>query len=301
MLLARLQSQSFYNWLLLALLIMFWGTAFLFITLSLASFSPIGIVAMRVMLGALVLYSVLKWQGLHLPKEWRAWLLFALFSLVGNILPFYFISLGQQHVSSGMAGLLMALMPLLTMMLAHYCIVGESLNRYKVLGFFLGLMGVGIILAPSLSIGLLDHTLVGSVLILLAVVCYSVNAILIKRLPKFNPIVAGSGVLLSASVLMLPLWLYYDKPWLEEYSTSSVISLLWLGIGPTGIATLVYFTVLERTGPTFLSNINYCIPVVAYFAGVSMLGESLEWQSILGLVCIMIGIALTHKKRKSIL
>ncbi|WP_022952516.1 DMT family transporter [Leucothrix mucor] len=285
------------NWLMLLGLIMLWGTSFMFVSLSLESFSPVGVVAMRVSLGALVLTGFLWAKGLSFPRDLKSWSIFLLFGLLGNLLPFSFISFGQQSVTSGIAGLLMASMPLATMVLAHYLVPDESLNRYKILGFSFGILGVLIVMYPSLLGG--HNTLFGIILILLASLSYALNSVLVRRLPRFNPVVAGAGMLITGSLIIVPIWLFRDMPWQQTYSQQAILSLIWLGIGPTGIATLLYFAVIGNAGPTFLSNINYVVPVVAYFTGALMLHEMIEWQSLAALGLIISGIAITRYMPKS--
>jgi len=233
-------------------------------------------------------------KGLRLPTEPLPWFAFLLMGLMGNLLPFFLISTGQKDVSSGIAGLLMAFMPLVTMVLAHYFVAGENLNRFKVFGFLLGITGVTIVLWPSI-VGTHSNLLSG-LLILLAACCYSINTILVRRLPSFNPIVSSAGVMIAASIFIVPLWLWQDIPWQQSYSLKASLSVLWMGIGSTAIATIVLFSVISAAGPTFLSYINYVIPVVAYFAGALILGEAIEWHSLMAMVLIILGIALTRKQ-----
>ncbi len=291
-----LQLPTMGNWLALLALIALWGTSFMFITLALKGFSPLGIVACRILLAALVLSGVMSLKGARLPTAPYAWLVFFILGIIGNLLPFYLITWGQQEVSSGIAGLLMAIMPLATMILAHYLVAGEDLNRFKVAGFLLGISGVLLVLWPSIVGG--SSTLFSSILILLAALAYAFNSILVRRLPQSEPLVSVAGVMISASVLIVPLWLFQETPWRQEqtYPLTAVLSLLWLGVGPTALATLLLFAVISSAGPSFLSNINYVIPVVAYFTGALILGEAIEWHSIAALTLIIAGIALTRRR-----
>jgi drug/metabolite transporter (DMT)-like permease len=248
---------------------------------------------MRVLLGAIVLGGVLWAKRLSLPRDLKSWSMFLLFGLLGNLLPFSFISFGQQSVSSGVAGLLMASMPLFTMVLAHFLVPNERLNTYKLIGFCLGILGVLIIMYPSIQGA--GNTFFGIVLILMASVSYAVNSVMVRLLPQFNPIVAGVGMMIVGSLIIVPIWLYQDMPWQLEYSQSAVLSTIWLGIGPTGLATLLYFAVIRNAGPTFLSNINYVIPVVAYFTGALVLGEMIEWESLVALGLILVGIGVARR------
>ena len=266
----------------------------MFITVSLQSFSPVAIVSLRVLIAAIILTPFMFAKGLHLPSEPMAWVVFLLLSIMGHLLPFILISTGQKDVSSGIAGLLMAFMPLATMVLAHYFVVEESLNRFKILGFLLGIAGVAIILWPSI-VGT-HSNLLSALLILLGSFSYAINTILVRRLPSYNPIVTAAGVMIVSSILIVPLWLWRDLPWLQSYALKDTLSVLWLGIGPTAIATIILFAVITSAGPTFLSYINYVIPVVAYFTGALILDEAIEWQSLAAMLLILLGIALTRKR-----
>ena len=282
------------DWLCLLLLILLWGTSFMFTAVSLQSFSPVGIVSLRVLIAAIILTLFMYAKGWRLPVEPSAWAMFLLLGIMGNLLPFLLISTGQKDVSSGIAGLLMAFMPLATMILAHYFVLGENLNRFKIFGFVLGISGVAIVLWPSL-VG--NHSnLLSGLLILLATFSYAINAILVRRLPSYNPVVTAAGVMIVSSVAIVPLWLWQDLPWQQSYSLKATISVLWLGIGPTAFATIILFAVITTAGPTFLSYINYVIPVVAYFTGALLLGEAIEWHSLAAMLLIILGIALTRKR-----
>ncbi len=180
------------------------------------------------------------------------------------------------------------------MILAHYFVSGEDLNRFKILGFILGVSGVVIVLWPSLLQG--NSSLFGSLLVLAATVCYAVNTILVKRLPSYHPLVTVAGVMIMSSVVIVPIWWVVDLPWQQSYSMPAVWSVIWLGIGPTALATLFLFVLIGRAGPTFLANINYVIPVVAYFTGALVLGEVIEWRGVGAMLLIILGIALTRKK-----
>jgi drug/metabolite transporter (DMT)-like permease len=280
------------NWLLLMGLVLLWGTSFMFISISVESLHPLTIVFYRVLIGALILTVVVYAKGLRLPFTVSAWLAFLAMGVVGNVLPFFLISWGQLSVNSGIAGMIMATMPLITMILAHYLVDGENLNRYKILGFTFGIGGIAILLGPVFEGG--GQAAYGGIAIFIAASSYAVNAILVRRLPKLNPFINTSGVLITATIVVFPIWFFVVPAGSAEISTMALSSTIWLGIGPTAIATLMLFAVIDRAGPTFLSTINYMIPVVAFFTGAYVLSEPVEWSSIVALIIILIGIAMTR-------
>ena len=272
-------------------LVALWGSSFLFTAISVDTVDPISVVFYRLVLGARVLALVVFARGQSFPRSARVWGGFLLMAIAGNALPFFLISWGQQTIDSGVAGMIMAIMPLMTMVFAHYFVEGETLNRYKIIGFSLGISGVALLLGPVFEGG--ARALVSGIAIFTAATCYAVNAILIKRLPRFSPMVGACGVLITASLVILPFWLLL-APQNNSISQDSMMAVIWLGIGPTGIATIVLFSVIDRAGPTFLSTINYLVPVVAFFCGALLLAEPVSWHHFVALATILGGIGITR-------
>lgn len=285
-------NTALFNWFLLLCLVMLWGTSFVFTAISVESVDPLTVVFSRVLIAALILTSVVYLKGNRLPFDGKTWLAFTIMGFFGNVFPFFLITWGQLSVNSGIAGMIMAIMPLMTMLLAHYFIEGENLNRYKIIGFTFGITGIAILLGPVFEGG--GRAVWGGIAIFIAATSYAVNTILVRRLPRFSPMISAAGVMVAASITILPIWLTQTTLDFDQLSLSSINSVIWLGIGPTAIATMILFAVIERAGPTFLSTINYMIPVVAFFAGAYILSEPVEISSLLALAVILAGIALTR-------
>jgi drug/metabolite transporter (DMT)-like permease len=102
-------------------------------------------------------------------------------------------------------------------------------------------------------------------------------------------------VLIVATIATVPLALVLDRPWTLAPSVSSTAAIVWLGIGPTALATLLYFRLIAAAGPTFMSLVNYLSPLVALLAGVLLLGEKPGVTAFAGLVLILSGIALARR------
>jgi drug/metabolite transporter (DMT)-like permease len=109
-------------------------------------------------------------------------------------------------------------------------------------------------------------------------------------------LVSSTCVLLVASLLSFFIWPSIFIINFTNIPLISGISILLLGALPTGIAALLYFIIINTAGATFLSNINYLIPVVAFFLGAILLGESILWQNILALLLIISGIFVSRFK-----
>jgi drug/metabolite transporter (DMT)-like permease len=293
-------QRSSGDWSRLLGLIVIWGTAFLFIDLAVASLPPATLVATRVAIAALVLVALLAPLGLRLPRPGRLWLRFLLLACVGNAIPFFLISWGQQRVASGSAGILMAVMPLTTLVLAHFFVAGERMTTRRTTGFAMGFAGVVLLTGPDAvsRLGGAPSEIGHQLAILAGALCYAVNTILAGRMPVMHPIVSAACVMIMASLVMLPTSLLVDRPWQLTPSTLSLASVVWLGLVPTGAATVLYFRIVSSAGPTFLSLMNYVIPAVALFVGMLVLGEPFEWHVMAALALILAGLFTSQTGRE---
>jgi len=272
-----------------------WGTGFLFIAAAVESVPPLTVAASRIALGAAALALAVRLSGRRLPTG-RIWWRFAQLGLVGNALPFFLIAWGQEHVPSGLAGILMGVMPLTTLVLAHFFVAGESMTRAKALGFLLGFSGIVVLVGPEalLELGGSPSDLVRQLAVLGGAVCYATNAILTRHLPPTPALVASASTLLMATLWIAPVALVVDRPFALEAETSSWLAVGWLGLVTTAAATIVFFRLVASAGPTFFSYINFLIPIVALGAGVTLRGEVLRWNALAALALVLAGLALSR-------
>ena len=289
-----MQARSARDWVLLLALSAMWGSAFLFIKLGVSSVPPATLVASRIALGALILCVALRWRGLVLPPLGRAWLPFVVIALVGNSAPFFLISWGQQTVDSALAGILMAIMPLTTLLLAHFFVAGERMTFWRTSGFVIGFSGIVVLMGPAALAGL-DGNIVAELAVLGGAICYATNSVISRRVIKTDFLVASAAVMIVATLMTLPLALVIDRPWQLSPARDSVAAILWLGIGPTALATILYFELIASAGPTFMSLVNYLTPVIAIVAGVLLLGEQPGATAYAGLGLILFGIAVSRR------
>jgi drug/metabolite transporter (DMT)-like permease len=284
---------------MLGYLCLAWGFAFLLIAIALPSFPPLTLVALRLGLGALILYLIMRWQGLALPTDRRWWLHFSLLSILGNLIPFTLISWAEVHITSGQAGLLMALMPISTMVLAHFFVAHEQLTPRRVLGILAGFAGVVVLVGGDALAGLGGTSLVAQLAVIAATFAYAVNSVYTKRLPPINGLVAATGSLIVGTLIMLPLSVVLEQAWLLQPSAGAWLAAIALGLLSTGLATWVYFIVVSDCGPGFLSLCNYIIPALSFAAGALLLGEPVSGWQFLGLVVICGGIAVSQPRQTS--
>lgn len=280
------------DWVALFMLTAMWGTAFLFTELALAAFPPSVLVAGRIVVAALILFVYMRAQGIRLPASAPAWIPMLIMALLGNVLPFQLIAWAQQHIDSSLAGILMAVMPLFVLTLAHFFLPGSSLTPYRVAGFVVGFSGVVVIIGPEALDGLSDNTtLWGAIAVLAAALSYSVNSIYARRLGSADPVQLSVGMLVAASALSLP-GAAVNAASVVTPGIGAIAAMLVLGSLSTGVATVIYFRLVQGPGPAFLSIVNYLVPAWAVVAGAVFLGESISPMLYGGMLLILSGVAL---------
>ena len=287
------------DWLWLAILVALWGSAFALISVSLRDFTPLQVVTSRLWIGAAVMLVLMRGRRQGIPRDGRTWLFFLTMAILGNALPFFLIAWGQQAVTSGVTGILMAIMPLLVLLLAHFFVPGEKMTLPRVIGFVLGFVGIVMLIGPA-ALGEFEGQ--GAVFwsqlaILSGAACYAVNLIVARRAPRLDPVMTAAWVLLlSALLATTALWIDGD-PLPDAPTLIPLVALIALGVLSTGVATAVYFRIVSRAGATFLSLINYLIPIFAVLVGALFLSERLPARSFFALAIILVGVIISQRKR----
>lgn len=285
------------EWVSLLVLTAMWGTSFLFTKVAVTALPVAWVVMARLGIGALVLV-VLAWLlGRGVPRGRRLWLFFGLIALVGNLLPFSLITWGQQSIDSGLAGILMAIMPLATLGLAHLFVPGERLTGSRVVGFLTGFAGVVVLIGPEalLAVGGEQGPLLPMLAVLAGALCYGTSAILARLRPPSDALSTAAATIGLAALFVVPMglngWLGGSVGAPTGALTAGVLgALLFLGLFSTATAMIVYFRLIRTAGPSFTSQLNYLIPLWAVAVGVVFLGEQPTLGHLLGLVLILAGI-----------
>jgi drug/metabolite transporter (DMT)-like permease len=286
------------DWLGMVALVVLFGSAFMFTKISVQEYPPAVVAGGRIIIAAIVLIALALFRRDSFSFIKTHWLLLTALAILGCCLPFYLISWGQKTVDSSIAGILMAIMPLTTIVLAHFFVSSEHLTPNRVVGFVLGFVGILVLFGPSALVNLDTDAsrLIAMLAILAGAVSYAINTIIAKRLPNESFVALSAAVMTIASIVILPAMFLTDQNWQLSIISAEFLSLVLLGIFPTAMATIIYFAVISRVGPSFLSQINYLIPVWAVIIGILFLNESVDINAIIALILILIGIAIAQRK-----
>ena len=288
-------GSLFIDYALLVVLAAMFGASFMMTKLAVGDVPPATIALSRIAIGGVTLFFVMLFYGETLRSVLPHWKMITLAGFFGTALPFFLISWGQGKVDAGLTAILMAVMPLITLVLAHFFTGDEKLNIFKIIGFCLGLLGVAVLIGFDKLASFGDET-IRSYAIMLAACSYAVHAILSKFLTDLPRIAVSSAVLLVSVLLMLPISLYLDAPWTLSISSTSWWMLILLGIFPTGLGMLMLFAIIERQGAGFLSQINFLVPVFGVLWAIALINESLPPNALAALVIILAGVAIARIK-----
>ena len=276
----------------------FWGSDFSFIEIALVDVTPITIAAARITIGSLFLFTVVKWRGLKMPRDWITWRDMTITGLSGNAIPFVLIAWGQQYVDSSLSAILIAMVPLSTLFFAHLFTHDEKITAPKLAGFLMGGFGL-IVLSAGEDFTQMDASGAGLIAITLATLGYGYAGIHLRKLRHLRSSVSAAGLLISSAVITIPLAFMLESPLSLAPSNNSIIALFYLGIFPSGLAIILVAKLVFRTGATFAALNNYISPLFGVAIGVLMLGDTLTPYMLGAIALIFIGIAITKIRSKS--
>ena len=271
------------GWLLFAAMGVIWGVPYLLIKVAVADLSPASLVLLRTATGALALLPIVLARGAIAPlrPHWR-WVL--LYTVVEVAVPWMLLSDAERHISSSLAGLLIAAVPFIGALLALVTGGDDRLNGRRLAGLLVGLFGVATLVGFDVSGGSLGA--VGEIAVV--TVGYALGPMIIARRLRGVPavgVVAASLVLTAIAyapvgVLQLP----HHAP-----SVQVILAVVGLGVLCTALAFLLFFALIAEVGPVRATVITYVNPAVALLLGVGVLGESFTVATGVGFVLILLG------------
>ena len=279
-------------WALLIVLSVLWGATFFFWKVLVAYLPPFTVVFGRVAIAALVLNVLLVLRGEALPLSRAAWRRFTMMAALNNAIPFALIAYGETRIASGIASILNATTPLFTVLVAHALTDDEKLTPSRGLGIGIGFMGVLLLVEPNLLPGGFSVNMLAQLACLLASVSYAFAGVYGRRFGGLSALSAATGQLTAASLLMLPLVLIVDRPWLLPAPPSSFwAALLATAVLCTAAGYPVYFRLLALAGATNLLLVTFLLPITSLLLGACLLHEAITPQALGGMALIGAGLA----------
>ena len=291
------------DWLILLVLALIWGGAFMFIGVAVRHVHPLTYVWLRLSIAALAMWAFLRMKGqpLGLPREvWGSMLLLA---LLNNALPFTLFGWGQTHIASGLASILNATTPIWGVVVAHLFTQDERMTPRKIAGVLLGFGGVATMIGPALLQNIGTDAL-AQLACVMASLCYALAAVWARRFRRMglSPMSVTTGQLTAGALMMLPLALFIDQPWAQPFpALTAVAAITALALLCTAFGYVLYFRLIDRAGATNALLVTLLVPPVAILLGALFLSEQLAVQDFLGLGLIALGLAAIDGRLLSLL
>lgn len=286
-------------WTYLSLLGLLWGGSFMLTNIAVQEIPPLTLAALRLSFGGCALFIIAQLVGAHIPRPsedgGRFWRIGLLAALLGGTFPFWLIGISQFYIPSAMMALLLAPMPIVSLILSHFLVAGERMNAPRIAGFCLAFIGVASLIAPEAfraadgSDGILGH-IAG----LGAMLCYALSGIVLKRAGPAHPVAMSALIISLGAAMSIPLALIIEAPDLSAIGPGSWAASVALGLLPTGVAQILMMAVITLAGPPFLSTVNYQAPLWAAAFGVVFLSEDLPAAFWLALALIIAGLGLAQ-------
>ncbi len=273
------------GWALFGAMSLIWGIPYLFIKLAVDGGMPPALVAWgRVAIAAVVLLPI-AWRLGALRGMRARWRAAAAFGLAEIVVPFPLIAAGEQHVSSSLAAILIATVPLMVALLAFRIDADERVTGSRLAGLLVGLVGVAVLLGIDVA-G--SNELIGALMILVAALGYAIGPFIVKRwLSDVHSLGPLTVALWVSTVVLAPLALV-SAP--DAAPTAIAIgSVVVLGLVCSAAAFVVFFALIVEAGPGRATVIAYVNPVIALLLGVALIGESVGPATLAGLVLILAG------------
>tara|TARA_A100001037_G_scaffold98812_1_gene90214 strand:- start:370 stop:1266 length:897 start_codon:yes stop_codon:yes gene_type:complete len=288
-----MKTPTLKDYILLSTLSLIWASAFFNIKIATYSYGPITIAFLRIFFGAIPVILLCVYQKIKIEAFSKDWKWFAAIGFLNLVVPFFLIAYGVQKVQSNLAAILMSSTPISATILAHMYTDKEKINIFKIIGILLGFSGILYLFSDNLLIT--KDNIFSALMILLGSTFYVIGGILTLKIShKKNENVTAS-ILIWGTIIIFPISIFFEQPWNLTPRLDSTLSLIYLGIFPTGIAWLLRFMILKNNGLVFQSQVAYLIPIFGVILGYIFLQEIVTSKVIFALIAVVLGIYFVKK------
>ncbi len=266
--------------------VVMWSSAFTSARIAVAYMSPLLLLSVRFLISGLIAMTIAKLLGQRIALSAKQWGAVVLFGLLQNGVYLGANFVAMQWIEAGLAAIIASLLPLLVALLS-WLLFKERLPKLGVLGLFAGLAGVLIIMWSRLSGG---ADIAGVLLAFLGVGALGLATLLVRGAAASGNILMVVGLqMLVASAALFPLSLMFET-WHVIWSWQLIIAFIYTTLVPGVLATLVWFTLVQRIGAVRAASYHFLNPFLGVAIAAMVVGESLSLQDMIGVIVITFGI-----------
>lgn len=283
------------QWLIFLALGLMWGSSYLFIKLAVDDFGTFTLVALRLAVGAALLWMVLRLAGQKLPRERRIYGHLVVMAIVNIVIPFALITWAEQSVDSSIAAILTSAVPLFAIVIAPLFLHDEPIRVNGVFGLAVGFVGVIVLTSRDLTTTGSDIT--GEIALLGAALSYAVGAVYARHTMRgVPPMIPAVFQVTFAMLIAGTIAIVFEHPWDARPDAQAIFSIVWLGLLGSGLAYLAMFRLLASWGATRTTLVAYEIPVVGIVLGFLVLQEPIDGRLLIGTALVVGGVALVNSR-----
>lgn len=283
------------HWSIFILLSLTWGSSFILMKIGLEALSAYQVASLRLLSAGIALlpffFKFIRQTPLNkIP-------MIILSGILGNLLPAYLFCIAETRIDSALAGILNSLVPLMAL-LAGFFLFRSPIVKKQLLGIGLGLLGVVLLFAvKGVNAGYWYYGL----WIVVATICYGLNIALVHHhLKGYSSLQLGSIALFFCALFALPVLIFTGFfnilsgpaiPW------NSLAASVTLGILGSGIASVLFYILINKAGAMFASMVTYALPVVAIGWGL-LAGEKISFLQVLCMLVILASVYIVNKAKR---
>jgi drug/metabolite transporter (DMT)-like permease len=272
-------------WIAFATVSVLWGVPYFLIKVAVNDVQPAFVAWSRIALGAAILLPI-AWQNGAMRGLRERWRPILAFSIVEVAVPFTAVPVGERYVSSSLAAILIAAVPLTIAVMSIRFDPDDRPTGWRLAGLFVGLAGV--VALVGIDVAGRPRELIGVGCLVIATIGYAGGPMIVRaKLAGLNSLGTVAVSLGISTVLLAPAGLASLPGHVPPAKV--IASIAGLGIACTAVALAVMFALIAEAGPSRASVITYINPVIAVTLGVAFLGESLGAGAVAGLLLILAG------------
>ena len=288
-----MREPKILDYVLLTILALIWSSAFFNIKIATYSYGPVTIAFLRTFFGAIPVVGLCLFKKIKIEAFSKDWYWFAAIGMINLVIPFFLIAYGVQKVQSNLAAILMASTPLSATILAHFFTDNEKINYTKIFGVLVGFSGIIFLFSDNILIN--ESNFLSALIIFFASTFYVIGGLLTLKISNKKNENVTASILIWATIFLIPITAFIEKPWNLNPSTDSTISIIYLGVVATGLAWLLRFRILKTNGLVFQAQVAYLIPIFGIILGYIFLKELITPKALVAVAAVIIGIYLVKK------
>ncbi len=271
-----------------------WSSAFVAAKFGLTVSPPLALLTIRFIATGILLWIAMLFLRKKMPENRADIRTGILLGLLNNSAYLGLFFIAMQSITAGLAALIAALTPLVTVFLAHW-ILAEKITARSLIGVIVGFAGAAIVLNSRLG-GEIDAP-IGIILGFIGMFCLTAGTILYrKRGSHADPFVINTIQTLASGLALLPISLFFEDWTTIVFNHVFFLSIAYLSIMLSFVALLIWFAMIRMAGAGRASAFHFLNPGLGMLFGWIVLSEPISGVDLIGLVPIIIGIILVTWK-----